>query len=92
MAIGATFGRMVGIMVKAMYRYEDLTFPARYSTETYISAYQTSGMFAVCQPDVPCITPGTYALLGAAAALGWARFPNLIIDFGTDGFFLFAEE
>jgi len=26
-------------------------------------------MFAVCQPDVPCITPGTYAFLGAAAAL-----------------------
>ncbi|KAI0633604.1 Cl-channel protein [Trametes polyzona] len=52
MAIGATFGRMVGIMVKALNR-----------------AYPTSGIFAVCQPDVPCITPGTYALLGAAAAL-----------------------
>ncbi|KAF8499678.1 voltage-gated chloride channel [Russula emetica] len=52
MAIGATFGRMVGIIVKALYR-----------------AYPTSGMFAVCQPDVPCITPGTYAFLGAAAAL-----------------------
>ena len=26
-------------------------------------------MFAVCQPDVPCITPGAYAFLGAAAAL-----------------------
>lgn len=33
------------------------------------SAYPTSGIFSVCQPDVPCITPGTYALLGAAAAL-----------------------
>jgi len=32
-------------------------------------AYPTSGMFAVCQPDVSCITPGTYAFLGAAAAL-----------------------
>ncbi|TFK53546.1 hypothetical protein OE88DRAFT_1676743 [Heliocybe sulcata] len=52
MAIGATFGRMVGIMVKAMYQ-----------------AYPTSGIFAFCQPDVPCITPGTYAFLGAAAAL-----------------------
>ncbi|EIW62694.1 Cl-channel protein [Trametes versicolor FP-101664 SS1] len=52
MAIGATFGRMVGIMVKAINR-----------------AYPTSGIFSVCQPDVPCITPGTYALLGAAAAL-----------------------
>ncbi|OCH88114.1 Cl-channel protein [Obba rivulosa] len=52
MAIGATFGRMVGIMVKAMHR-----------------AYSTSGMFSVCPPDGPCITPGTYAFLGAAAAL-----------------------
>ncbi|EAU91049.2 voltage-gated chloride channel [Coprinopsis cinerea okayama7 len=52
MAIGATFGRMVGIMVKAMY-----------------NAYPTSGIFKVCDPDVPCITPGTYAFLGAAAAL-----------------------
>ena len=34
-----------------------------------VRAYPTSGMFSVCQPDVPCITPGTYALLGAAAAL-----------------------
>lgn len=53
MAIGATFGRMVGIIVKATYR-----------------AYPQWGWFAVCQPDVPCITPGTYAFLGAAAALG----------------------
>ncbi|KAF8588706.1 Cl-channel protein [Ramaria rubella] len=53
MAIGATFGRMIGIIVKAMYR-----------------AYPQWGWFAVCQPDVPCITPGTYAFLGAAAALG----------------------
>ncbi|KAJ7091935.1 Cl-channel protein [Mycena belliarum] len=52
MAIGATFGRMVGIMVKAMYQ-----------------AYPTSGIFAFCEPDKPCITPGTYAFLGAAAAL-----------------------
>ncbi|KAI0302674.1 voltage-gated chloride channel [Russula brevipes] len=52
MAIGATFGRMIGIIVKALYR-----------------AYPTSGMFSVCQPDVPCITPGTYAFLGAAASL-----------------------
>ncbi|KAJ7497777.1 Cl-channel protein [Mycena latifolia] len=52
MAIGATFGRMVGIMVKAMNQ-----------------AYLTSGIFAVCEPDKPCITPGTYAFLGAAAAL-----------------------
>jgi chloride channel 3/4/5 len=32
-------------------------------------AYPTSVFFAACQPDVPCITPGTYAFLGAGAAL-----------------------
>ena len=34
-----------------------------------LSSYLGVGIFAVCPPDVPCITPGTYALLGAAAAL-----------------------
>ncbi|KAH9812266.1 chloride channel [Melampsora americana] len=53
MAVGATFGRMVGILVKALY----MTVP-----------HWT--IFAACDPEKPCITPGTYALLGAAAALG----------------------
>ncbi|KAH9839164.1 Cl-channel protein [Rhodofomes roseus] len=63
MAIGATFGRMVGIMVKALYR-----------------AYPESSMFAVCQLDVQCITPGTYAFLGAAAALsGIMRLTIMVV-------------
>ncbi|KAH8926900.1 hypothetical protein BT69DRAFT_1214570 [Atractiella rhizophila] len=53
MAIGASFGRMVGILVKALYR-----------------ANPQWAMFSACDPDAPCITPGTYAFLGAAAALG----------------------
>ncbi|KZF19378.1 voltage gated chloride channel [Xylona heveae TC161] len=52
MAIGASFGRMVGILVQALHE----SFPH-------------AKFFASCQPDVPCITPGTYAFLGAAAAL-----------------------
>lgn len=52
MAIGASFGRMVGIMVQALHE----SFP-------------DSRFFAACEPDVPCITPGTYAFLGAGAAL-----------------------
>lgn len=52
MAIGASFGRMVGIMVQALQE----SFP-------------NSRLFASCEPDVPCITPGTYAFLGAGAAL-----------------------
>jgi chloride channel 3/4/5 len=52
MAIGASFGRTVGILVQALHE-----------------AYPTSTFFAACQPDGPCITPGTYAFLGAGAAL-----------------------
>ncbi|KAF1938397.1 chloride channel protein 3 [Clathrospora elynae] len=52
MAIGAAFGRMIGIVVQALHE----SFP-------------TSAFFSACEPDGPCITPGTYAFLGAAAAL-----------------------
>ncbi|UJO21187.1 putative chloride channel protein, partial [Fulvia fulva] len=52
MAIGASFGRMVGILVQALHE----SFP-------------DAAFFAACKPDVPCITPGTYAFLGAGAAL-----------------------
>ena len=31
--------------------------------------FSDSIIFATCEPDVPCITPGTYAIVGAAAAL-----------------------
>ncbi|KJY02505.1 voltage gated chloride channel like protein [Zymoseptoria brevis] len=52
MAIGASFGRMVGVLVQALHE----SFP-------------NSAYFAACDPDVTCITPGTYAFLGAGAAL-----------------------
>ena len=52
MAVGASFGRLVGILVQALHEY-----------------VPQSAFFASCEPDVPCITPGTYAFLGAAAAL-----------------------
>jgi chloride channel 3/4/5 len=32
-------------------------------------SYPNSRFFSACEPDVPCITPGTYAFLGAGAAL-----------------------
>lgn len=28
--------------------------------------------FATCEPDIPCVTPGTYAVIGAASALAGA--------------------
>ncbi|KAF3936173.1 hypothetical protein ABW19_dt0202557 [Dactylella cylindrospora] len=52
MAIGATFGRTLGILVQALHE-----------------ANPGSSFFASCAPDGPCITPGTYAFLGAGAAL-----------------------
>ena len=52
MAVGASFGRMLGIIVQWLHE----SFPS-------------SQFFSACQPDVPCITPGTYAFLGAAATL-----------------------
>jgi chloride channel 3/4/5 len=52
MAIGASFGRLVGVLVQALHeRFPEAAF------------------FASCEPDVPCITPGTYAFLGAGAGL-----------------------
>lgn len=32
--------------------------------------YSGALIFAGCEPDIPCITPGTYAIIGAASALG----------------------
>lgn len=32
-------------------------------------SHPNAAFFAACDPDGPCITPGTYAFLGAAAAL-----------------------
>lgn len=70
MAIGATFGRMVGILVKALYQFVVfLCYSHQFNLFEGDRAYPISGMFYVCQPDAPCITPGTYAFLGAAAAL-----------------------
>ncbi|CAG8626748.1 4929_t:CDS:10 [Ambispora leptoticha] len=53
MAIGACFGRAVGLSVQAWQR----THPKFW-------------MFASCKPDVPCVTPGMYAMIGAASAFG----------------------
>ena len=52
MAVGAAFGRMVGIFVQHFHE-----------------SYPDAAFFAACGPDGACITPGTYAFLGAAASL-----------------------
>ena len=53
MAIGAIYGRVVGLLVHVVQR-----------------AHPTWFIFANCEPDIECVTPGTYAMIGAASALG----------------------
>ena len=53
MAIGALYGRALGIMVELVQK----SFPK-------------SIIFSSCEQDVACVTPGTYAIIGAASALG----------------------
>lgn len=33
-------------------------------------AYPGAFLFGRCEPDIPCVTPGIYAIIGAASALG----------------------
>lgn len=37
--------------------------------EIWVDNHKSFFLFQTCAPDVPCITPGTYAIIGAAAAL-----------------------
>ncbi|KAF2456541.1 chloride channel [Lineolata rhizophorae] len=55
MAIGALYGRAVGLIIEVWQRNHPNFLP-----------------FTYCEPDVACITPGTYAIIGAASALGGA--------------------
>ncbi|KAK3634054.1 chloride channel [Elasticomyces elasticus] len=52
MAVGALYGRVVGLIVEVWQREHPAWF-----------------VFASCEPDLPCVTPGTYAVIGAASAL-----------------------
>lgn len=37
--------------------------------EIWVDNHRSFFLFQTCAPDVPCITPGTYAIIGAAASL-----------------------
>ncbi|XPT03202.1 chloride channel [Ascochyta lentis] len=39
------------------------------SVEVFQTAFPHLFIFSSCEPDVPCVTPGTYAIVGAASAL-----------------------
>lgn len=55
MAIGALYGRAMGLVI-----------------ESWQSVYPNVFPFIYCEPDKTCITPGTYAIIGAASALAGA--------------------
>lgn len=40
--------------------------------ELWQNAHPDFLLFRTCEPDIPCVTPGTYAIIGAASALGGA--------------------
>jgi chloride channel 3/4/5 len=42
------------------------------TVEVLQQSWPTLFVFSSCDPDVPCVTPGTYAIIGAASALGGA--------------------
>ncbi|KAG0637845.1 chloride channel [Tuber brumale] len=53
MAIGALYGRAMGMVVQAWQRN-----------------HPRSWIFTSCDPDIECVTPGVFAIIGAASALG----------------------
>ena len=57
MAVGALYGRVVGLIM-----------------EVWQQKFPNFIAFASCalEPDIPCVTPGTYAVIGAASALAGA--------------------
>nr|CAG8435974.1 10549_t:CDS:10 [Entrophospora candida] len=68
LAIGACFGRALGLIVHAWHSY-----------------HPNFWLFSSCLPDVPCITPGMYAMIGAAATFGGVTRMTVVIVFELTG-------
>lgn len=64
MAIGAIAGRIVGIAVEQLAYYHHDWFLFK----------------EWCEVGADCITPGLYAMVGAAACLGESADNNVIVD------------
>lgn len=67
MAVGATMGRILGELIDHWARYEG----GISQTLTLARTHQSSPFIADVCPEIDnCITPGLYAMVGAAACLG----------------------
>ncbi|KAH6877599.1 chloride channel [Alternaria rosae] len=68
---GFTFGLQIpaGIILPSMAIGGLFGRAVGLSVEVVQAAWPTLFVFKSCEPDVPCVTPGTYAIVGAASAL-----------------------
>jgi len=68
---GFTFGLQIpaGIILPSMAIGGLFGRAVGLSVEVVQAAWPALFVFKSCEPDVPCVTPGTYAIVGAASAL-----------------------
>ncbi|KAH8639060.1 chloride channel protein 3 [Alternaria alternata] len=68
---GFTFGLQIpaGIILPSMAIGGLFGRAVGLSVEVVQAAWPALFIFKSCEPDVPCVTPGTYAIVGAASAL-----------------------
>jgi chloride channel 3/4/5 len=68
---GFTFGLQIpaGIILPSMAIGGLFGRAVGLSVQVVQAAWPTLFVFKSCEPDVPCVTPGTYAIVGAASAL-----------------------
>ncbi|MCJ1479865.1 hypothetical protein MMC06_000019 [Schaereria dolodes] len=76
-AIGFVFASVTfGLQIPAGIILPSMAIGALYGralgivVEIWQSNHPNALIFALCEPDAACITPGTYAIIGAASALG----------------------
>ena len=63
MVVGACFGRLVGLFITHLIEYDNQ------SNSNIYRIYPNSFLFSSCELGKPCVIPGVYAMVGAAAAL-----------------------
>ena len=68
---GFTFGLQIpaGIILPSMAIGGLFGRAVGLSVEVFQQSWPSLFIFSSCEPDIPCVTPGTYAIVGAASAL-----------------------